>query len=92
VSAFESEMPDLNAVSSSRWRALSPLDARVLRAVDPWYVLTAARIATRAGCSEELARSSLKRLRKRLLIEPDGSRPTGWQRTHHGDVVLEHQP
>ena len=51
-----------------------------------------ARIATRAGCSEELARSSLKRLRKRLLIEPDGSRPTGWQRTRHGDVVLEHQP
>jgi len=92
VNAFESQMPDLGAVSSSPWRPLSPLDARVLRAVDLWYVLSAARIATRAGCSEELARSSLKRLRKRLLIEPDGSRPTGWQRTHHGDVVLERQP
>ena len=71
---------------------LSPLDARVLRAVDPTRERTVARIAELAGCPEELVASSLKRLRKRMLIEPDGSRPTGWLRTHHGDLTLEHQP
>jgi hypothetical protein len=70
---------------------LSPLDARVLRAVDPSYLRTVARIAKHAGCAEDLAASAIKRLRRRLLIEPDGSRPTGWLRTHRGELFLEHQ-
>ena len=49
-------------------------------------------VALLAGCSEELARSSLRRLRIRMLVEDDGERPSGWLRTHDGDVVLEHQP
>ena len=71
---------------------LSALDARVLRAVDTSHIRTVARIAELAGCAEDLAACSLKRLRRRMLIEPDGSRPTGWLRTRHGDLVLEHQP
>jgi hypothetical protein len=71
---------------------LSPIDARVLRAVDPSYIRTLARIAKLADCAEDLAASALKRLRRRLLIEPDGSRPTGWLRTHRGGLFLEHQP
>jgi hypothetical protein len=27
-----------------------------------------------------------------MLVELDGCRPTGWLRTHRGDVALEHQP
>lgn len=71
---------------------LSPLDARVLRAVDPFDIRTLARIAKLADCAEDLAASALKRLRRRMLIEPDGSRPTGWLRTHRGELFLEHQP
>jgi hypothetical protein len=71
---------------------LSELDARVLRATDPFRERTAARIAQRAGCSEDVAASCLRRLRGRMLVEPDGCRPTGWLRTRHGDVALEHQP
>jgi hypothetical protein len=71
---------------------LSPLDARVLRAVDPMRERTAARIAELAGCRQDVASSSLRRLRGPMLIEPDGSRPTGWLRTHRGDLALEHQP
>lgn len=71
---------------------LSPLDARVLRAVEPLRERTAARIAEFAGCPEDLAKSVLRRLRARMLIEPDGRRPTGWLRTHRGDLCLEHQP
>ena len=71
---------------------LSPLDARVLRAVDPLRERTVARIAKLAGCCEDIASSSLRRLRGRMLIEPDGSRPTGWLRTREGDLMLEHQP
>jgi len=71
---------------------LSPLDARVLRAVDPSDIRTVARIAKLAGCGEDVAASSLRRLRRRMLIEPDGSRPTGWLRIHRGDLFLEHQP
>jgi hypothetical protein len=71
---------------------LSPLDARVLRAVDSSYIRTVAGIAKLAGCAEDLTASSLKRLRRRMLIEPDGSRPTGWLRTHRGELFLEHQP
>ena len=71
---------------------LSPLDARVLRAVDPSHIRRVERVAKLAGCAEDLAASALKRLRRRMLIEPDGSRPTGWLRTHRGEQFLEHQP
>jgi hypothetical protein len=71
---------------------LSPLDARVLRATDPLRVRGVERVARLAGCSEELAHSSLRRLRIRMLVEDDGERPSGWLRSRDGDVVLEHQP
>ena len=71
---------------------LSPVDARVLRATDPMRERTAERVARLAGCSEDVARSSLRRLRGRMLVEPDGCRPSGWLRTRDGDVALEHQP
>lgn len=71
---------------------LSGVDARVLRATDPMRERTVERVARLAGCSEELARSSLRRLRGRMLVEPDGCRPSGWLRTRDGDVALEHQP
>lgn len=71
---------------------LSPLDARVLRATDPLRERTAARIAERVGCGEDVAASVLRRLRGRMLVEVDGRRPTGWLRTRGGDLVLEHQP
>lgn len=71
---------------------LSLLDARVLRATDPLRERTAARIAQRVGCAEDVAASCLRRLRGAMLVEPDGCRPTGWLRTGDGDVALEHQP
>jgi hypothetical protein len=71
---------------------LSPLDARVLRAVDPSYIRKVARIAKLAGCGEDIAASALKRLRRRMLVEDDGCRPMGWLRTHRGELFLEHQP
>jgi hypothetical protein len=71
---------------------LSPLDARVLRATDPLRERTVVRVAELVGCSEDVASSCLRRLRGRMLVEVDGCRPTGWLRTHRGDVVLEHQP
>jgi hypothetical protein len=73
-------------------RTLSPLDARVLRATDPFGERTVERVARLTGCSEDVAASCLRRLRGRMLVEPDGCRPTGWLRTHEGDVALEHQP
>jgi hypothetical protein len=78
----------------SGWLSLTlgPLDARVLRATDPFRERTAERVARLADCSEDLAGSSLRRLRGRMLVEPDGCRPTGWLRTRVGDVALEHQP
>jgi hypothetical protein len=72
--------------------ALSALDARVLRATDPLRERTVERVARVAGCSEDVARSCLRRLRGRMLVEVDGCRPTGWLRTREGDLVLEHQP
>ena len=75
----------------SLW-SLSALDARVLRASDPFRERTAARVAAIVGCSEDVASSCLRRLRGRMLVEVDGCRPTGWLRTHRGDVALEHQP
>lgn len=71
---------------------LSPVDARVLRATDPGRERTVARVAQLAGCSEDVAHSCLRRLRGRMLVEPDGGRPTGWLRTRDAEVVLEHQP
>jgi hypothetical protein len=71
---------------------LSALDARVLRATDPSRERTAERVAGIMGCSEDVAASCLRRLRGRMLVEVDGCRPTGWLRTHHGDVALEHAP
>ena len=71
---------------------LSPLDVRVLRATDPLQVRQVERVARMADCSEDVARSSLRRLRGRMLVEPDGSRPSRWLRTRDGDVALEHQP
>ena len=79
-------------MSGACWLALSPLDARVLRATDAFDVRRVERVARLAGCSEELARSSLRRLRGRMMVEVDGSRPTGWLRTRHGDLALEHAP
>jgi hypothetical protein len=72
--------------------ALTALDARVLRATSPTRERTAHRIATMIDCSEDVARSCLRRLRARMLVEPDGCRPTGWLRTRDGDLSLEHQP
>ena len=66
--------------SSPSWPALT------------WKERTAERVALLVGCSEEVAASCLRRLRGRMLVEVDGCRPTGWLRTHRGDVVLEHQP
>lgn len=71
---------------------LSPLDARVLRAVDASYIRSVAGVAKLAGCAEDVAASSLRRLRVRMLVEDDGCRPTGWLRTDRGDLMLEHQP
>jgi hypothetical protein len=80
------------AVSVPPRFTLSPLDARVLRATDPMRERTAERVATMIECSEDVARSCLRRLRARMLVEPDGCRPTGWLRTRDGDLALEHQP
>ena len=71
---------------------LSPLDRRVLRATDPRYELTVAQVAKLADCAQDVVASALRRLSRRMLIEPDGSRPTGWLRTHRGELFLEHQP
>jgi hypothetical protein len=76
----------------SWWRELSlaSLDVRILRATDPFRVRTADRVAQLVGCREDVASSCLRRLRGRMLVEPDGCRPTGWLRTRDGDLVLEH--
>jgi hypothetical protein len=79
-------------VSGCPGPVLSALDARVLRATDPLRVRTVDRVARLACCSEDVARSCLRRLRGRMLVDVDGSRPTGWLRTRRGDVALEHAP
>jgi hypothetical protein len=79
-------------MSVSSWLTLSALDVRVLRATHAFDIRTVERVARLAGCSEELASSSLWRLRGRMMVEVDGSRPTGWLRTRHGDLALEHAP
>jgi hypothetical protein len=79
-------------MSGCWWPALSPLDARVLRATDALSVRSVERVAGLACCSEQLARSSLGRLRGWMLVEVDGSRPSRCLRTRDGDVALEHEP
>ena len=67
--------------------------ALIVQGTTAWHLYrTAARVAGIVGCSEDVASSCLRRLRGRMLVEVDGCRPTGWLRTHRGDVVLEHQP
>jgi hypothetical protein len=79
-------------MTGAPWLQLRSLDARVLRATDAYRERTADRVARMAGCSVEEARRSLKRLRGKLMIEPDGRRPAGWLRTRRGDLALEHAP
>lgn len=79
-------------MTGAAWLMLSELDARVLRATDPFRERTVERVARLVGCEGDVARSCLRRLRGRMLVEPDGCRPTGWLRTRLGDVALEHQP
>ena len=79
-------------MTGGSWLQLTLLDVRVLRATDAYRERTAERVACMAGCSQEEARRSLKRLRGKMMIEPDGRRPTGWLRTRHGDLALEHAP
>jgi hypothetical protein len=74
------------------WLKLTPLEARVLRATDAYYERTVERVARIADCSEEEARGALRRLRGKMMVEPDGCRPTGWLCTRHGDLALEHAP
>jgi hypothetical protein len=77
---------------SLAWAGLSALDARVLRATDPRYQRSPERVGALAGCSADVALSTLRRLRVRELGEDDGERPQRWLRTHRGDVALEHAP
>jgi len=80
-------------MSGRWWPALSPLDARVLRATDPLLTCSVQRVALLAGCGDGVARSSLGRLRRWLLVEKDrSSRPARWWRTAYGDVALWHEP
>jgi hypothetical protein len=79
-------------MTGAPWLRLTLLDARVLRATDAYGERTAERVARMAGCSEEEARRSLKRLRGKMMVEPDGRRPSGWLRTRRGDLALEHAP
>jgi hypothetical protein len=79
-------------MTGASWLVLGELDARVLRASDPFRVRTVERVALLVGCEEDVAGSCLRRLRRRMLVEPDGCRPSGWLRTYRGDVALEHQP
>ena len=76
---------------SGAWGSeLSALDARVLRATDARYERSPEKLGELAGCSAEVALSTLRRLRVRELVEDDGQRPQRWLRTHRGDVALEH--
>jgi hypothetical protein len=75
---------------SGAWLELSALDTRVLRATDARYERSPERVGELAGCSAEVALSTLRRLRVRGLVEDDGERPQRWLRAHRGDVALEH--
>jgi hypothetical protein len=60
---------------------VSALDARVLRATDQFRERSPAEIGQLAGCAPDVALSSLRRLRGRMLVEDDGERPQRWLRT-----------
>lgn len=77
-------------MSGPGWLSLSPLDARVLRATEPLRERTAVGVAKQVGCAEDVCLSCLRRLRGRMMVEVDGRRPSGWLRTDHGDLALEH--
>jgi len=77
---------------TTRTPLLSDLDARTLRATHPYYVRTPEHVGRLANCAPDAALSTLRRLRLSYLVEDDGSRPSRWIRTRHGDVALEHQP
>ena len=79
-------------MTDAPWLQLTVLDARALRATDAYRERSAECVARMAGCSQEEARRSLKRLRGKLMIEPDGRCLTGWLRTRRGDLALEHAP
>jgi hypothetical protein len=79
-------------MSRAAWSELGALDARVLRATDPWYERSPERVGELAGCAADVALSTLRRLRVACLVEDDGERPQRWLRTHRGDVALEHAP
>jgi hypothetical protein len=55
----------------------------------PGLWLTPAGVSFAIGISEEVARSSLRRLRGRGLAEDDGKRPLAFARTRVGESVLE---
>jgi hypothetical protein len=79
-------------MSGGSWPLLSGLDARVLRATDARYERSPEKIGALAGCAADVALSTLRRLRGRMLVVDDGERPQRWLRTHDGDVALEHAP
>jgi hypothetical protein len=62
----------------------------VLRATDARYERSLEKIGELAGCAADVARSTLRRLRVRGLVEDDGERPRRWLRTYRGEVALEH--
>jgi hypothetical protein len=69
--------------------AVSALEARILRATDPVQTRTADRIGRFARVEIAVALPCLRRLRKRYLVDDDGSHPRRWLRTQQGDVALE---
>jgi hypothetical protein len=74
------------------WLVVGEFDARVLRATDALHARTAERVGELVGCTGDVAASCLRRLRVRMLVEPDRYGPRGWRRTWWGDVALEHAP
>jgi hypothetical protein len=50
-------------MSRAAWSELGALDARVLRATDPWYERSPERVGELAGCAADVALSTLRRLR-----------------------------
>jgi hypothetical protein len=70
---------------------LSDFDARLLRATDPGWERTPARIGQLAGCAPDIAVNTPRRLRNRYLVQ-DGQRPASWLPPRHGDCALELTP
>jgi hypothetical protein len=70
-------------------RPITDIDRKILPATDRWHERTPRRVAEIAGVDETVAASSLRRLRARMLVDVDGSRPSRYLRTHAGDQALE---